>query len=595
MVANLKIHIILSSELIPRRRVCMPGSADEDNAEKSRLLRTMDAQAVPSGAAAAEFARGGTVLLLAVVDQVLLTGASTHLPALLMLDVTASLGISISVYSLCIGVGNVLKAVILLLAAGPTLRRFGASTCAILTTAAAAILLGAAALAPERTTFCAALVALVTATAFSEMPTFVVLLATHFEALLPLATSCAASAFSFAGALLPLLLSPVLAAQGWRAVLGAGAAGCVLILPTLHSRLVSGTLAVGGEKGAQPAQSEREALDATPPASLRPAVRGTASSCHVRVRAAGDGAAGSAGPDHDVDPRPPALPTDPLPSPRFNSQSSRLPPAALASGISAREAFRGGTFWALWGATFLHLLYGSLLSGHLTTLLRTSAGLDVVAASAVTSVQFACAIAGKVLSGALLSLTARPAASATEAVSTAAARTATRRSRAVRTLLFVLAPLAYASSHLLLVDVRIDRLSRAGLVGGDQPVRLADAIHAAVAFTTNRARLVAYAVVVGSSFGLLFGMLQCLPARLFGRRDLASIQSATFVAILVATSMCAPAACGAAAPAPRSAHPRTPSATAPHPSATVGVLCACADSVRWLGYSVTCSVGTRCH
>jgi hypothetical protein len=56
------------------------------------------------------------------------------------------------------------------------------------------------------------------------------------------------------------------------------------------------------------------------------------------------------------------------------------------------------------------------------------------------------------------------------------------------------------------------------------------------AFSCNRRVL----RTVGVPFGLIFGTLQCLPARLFGRTDLPRIQSATYSAILIATAAFGP-------------------------------------------------------
>ena len=61
-------------------------------------------------------------------------------------------------------------------------------------------------------------------------------------------------------------------------------------------------------------------------------------------------------------------------------------------------------------------------------------------------------------------------------------------------------------------------------------------VRGGLVFTTSIPRLVAYAVCVGLPFGLVFGTLTCLPARLFGRRDLPRLQSAAYSGILVSTA-----------------------------------------------------------
>ena len=75
-----------------------------------------------------------------------------------------------------------------------------------------------------------------------------------------------------------------------------------------------------------------------------------------------------------------------------------------------------------------------------------------------------------------------------------------------RTLLFVVAPVVYAASHVLLLDVKLDLLGEM------------DISHVVVVARGTR-RLQVYGAMVGASFGVIFGLIQCLPVRLFGRRD----------------------------------------------------------------------------
>ena len=84
-------------------------------------------------------------------------------------------------------------------------------------------------------------------------------------------------------------------------------------------------------------------------------------------------------------------------------------------------------------------------------------------------------------------------------------------------------PASYCLSHLLLLEFDPPQIARRGFLGG-------------VAVAQNTPRLFAYAVVVGLSFGFVFGTLQCLPARLFGRRDLPKLQSILYGAILLSTA-----------------------------------------------------------
>lgn len=154
----------------------------------------------------------------------------------------------------------------------------------------------------------------------------------------------------------------------------------------------------------------------------------------------------------------------------------------------------------------------TLLDSHcgaeLTTALRDGAGLDVTTAASINSVQFFCAIAGKLTSGVLLALPSE----------------AMVYSRAI---LFVMAPIAFCLSHLVLLQVDVGALLDGDLLG-------------ALAFVQSTPRLFVYAVVVGFPYGLVFGTLTCLPARLFGRKDLPKLQSASYSAILLSSACTGP-------------------------------------------------------
>ena len=462
----------------------MPTTTSED--ESDPLMVHMGSSGVPTSSG--EMKRSGHILLLCVADYVLLSGAHTHLPALLMLDITQSLGMSIFTYSLCIGIGCLIKSILVLFATGPLIQRYGARHCAIATTAVSGLLMALLGLAPSRVVFFVLLVLLETATAFAEQPNFICLLATHFDALASFATATIASAFSVAGVLLPLLLSPVLASSGWRAVLFRAAGGCVVLLPFLHLFLKPGTLAVGGSNAASHRDvgggSTEDGTAFKPSAAIAAGEQGVSSGQRAPFsEAAGCGGTTSVavggghscaateicGATVDVD-------GGPASDKRAAEGAAPLPVAVdsrplAPHGTSASEAFRGAPFWALWAATFLHLLYGSLLSGHLTTALRMGAGCDVVTAASINAVQFSCAIGGKVASGVLLSLPSR------------------RAVVLVRWLLFVIAPLVYTFSHLLLLDVHVHPAA-AGLARGSGAPRIASLL----TFATSKPRLLVYAV-----------------------------------------------------------------------------------------------------
>ena len=192
-------------------------------------------------------------------------------------------------------------------------------------------------------------------------------------------------------------------------------------------------------------------------------------------------------------------------------QNGKHPPAnavvsgsQVPEGFSTAEALRSIPFWAMVAAMYLHMVYGATITSHLLTALRTDAGMSVTEAAEVMAVQFAFAVCSKLLTGALLTLHSPP-----------------------RALLFIGAPIAYAASHFLLLDVHPEQISTWELAH-------------AVSVSHDHVWLRLYGAVVGTSFGTIFGLIQCLPIRLFGRRDLPTIQSLMYSSVLLANATSIP-------------------------------------------------------
>ena len=280
------------------------------------------------------------------------------------------------------------------------------------------------------------------------------------------------SAFSIAGTILDLGLSPLLEANGWRAVVWASVGIAVLLLPAMRCILKPGPLAVGGDSATHLAASDGD----TPAKSSEKDVSRCEMSQADLSKGEMKGGYMSHGMRHGASP-----------------------------GVPAAEALRGGTFWAMWWAIYLHLTYGAILSGHLPTLLRMMANLSVTTSAQLSALQFIFAIIGKILSGVLLSM-----------------------QRVPRLLLFVVTPMVYCGSHLLLIDV-----SALGLLRGN-------GIVTAITVTQSVPRIALFAVVAGLTFGLIFSTLLCLPMRLFGRRDLPRLQSYAYSAILASAASFGP-------------------------------------------------------
>ena len=285
--------------------------------------------ACAGGEAVAEIHRSGSTLALSVAAYVLLSGAHTHLPSLILLDVSRTLDISIFRISLAIGLGNLLKGLLSMTVSGRAMDRYGAHVCARVTLLLAILLVVLLALASTATSFCAVLVLLVASTSFAEQPCFICLNATHFSRLSSVATSVIASAFSVSGGLMPLLLAPALAAGGGRLVLFCIATMMSLLLPLLLLWLRPGPLAVGSGM----------AIKSSPGSS-------PASSAAVE-------------PDEVYlccgrrDQQRPKSMISVTSTPRGQDDA-----APVATGTTAAEALRTPTLYVLWVATYLCLTYG---------------------------------------------------------------------------------------------------------------------------------------------------------------------------------------------------------------------------------------------
>ena len=174
------------------------------------------------------------------------------------------------------------------------------------------------------------------------------------------------------------------------------------------------------------------------------------------------------------------------------------------SDVTAKEALQGSTLWLLMAALYTHLVYGATITSHLLTALRTDAGLSLADAAAVMALQFGSAIFAKLITGALIALPSPP-----------------------HTFLFSAAPLGYWASHLLLLELDGQALSSFDVAHGLKVV-------------SNMRRLQLYAVLVGFTFGIVFALIQCLPIRLFGRRDLPTLQSLMYISVLLGNATVIP-------------------------------------------------------
>ena len=179
-----------------------------------------------------------------------------------------------------------------------------------------------------------------------------------------------------------------------------------------------------------------------------------------------------------------------------NGSPPAIRPVGPSAGLSLKEVVGQSSFWALAAANYLFMVYAAIIVNHLPFVLRTDGGLGVVPTAQVMSLQFAAAMSAKFGVGVLMALPSPP-----------------------RFLLFIGMPAAYTATHLLLVDVAVD------------PLLAADFGHALVV-SQELPRLRVYGVLTGLAFGSLFGLIQCLPIRLFGRRCLPTIQSLMYAIVI---------------------------------------------------------------
>jgi hypothetical protein len=218
------------------------------------------------------------------------------------------------------------------------------------------------------------------ANAFADQPTHICLMGSYFREWLPAAASTINAGYSIAGATFPVTLAPVAAAFGWRAAWLCVGVLCVALALVGWLLLKPGPLPIGSKPG-EPMQEQRG---------------GTRT---------GHSAAASA-----VSPPPQPPPT-----------------VTLATGMPLASALRTLTFWSLLLAAFCVMFWEGTITNHLILMLTLDAGLSLTRASALYSLQYVCAICGKLSVGLLVRI-------------------------APRRMLFALPPLVFCLSHLLLFE-----------------------------------------------------------------------------------------------------------------------------------------------
>ena len=187
----------------------------------------------PSGdsKAATELKKYWPVLVTSCVAYVLLQAGNAFVPAITMKRSSADLGMSVASFGALNSVGAGIKSVLIIFCMGPLLERFGPhrmiNYCLVGTMVCNVVL----SFCPGALSFSAVYLVNYVFNSLSEQPAYICLYATYFDELLGVTTTAIASAFSFAGFLIPPLLSPIMVAFGWRALWLVLAGAIALLLP----------------------------------------------------------------------------------------------------------------------------------------------------------------------------------------------------------------------------------------------------------------------------------------------------------------------------------------------------------------------------
>ena len=190
------------------------------------------------------------VLVVACTSYLILSGASTFVPAVTMEAVSEEHSMSLTVLSSLASAGSGLKAVIILIFMGPALDAFGPHTLIHWCLVGSALCNLAIASSPSAAWYVAAFLVNFVFNSLSEQPAFIVLFATFFDKRLGIACTSIASAYSLAGLVLPLVFGPILVSLGWRALWVILAACSLAMAPLACCVLQLGPIALHHESAA---------------------------------------------------------------------------------------------------------------------------------------------------------------------------------------------------------------------------------------------------------------------------------------------------------------------------------------------------------
>lgn len=432
------------------------------------------------------------VLVLSCVAYVLLQSANAFVPAVTMQATSADLGISVASFAALNSAGAGIKSICILFIMGPALDAYGPpaliNTCLV----GGAICNLLTAFCGGPLSFSAVFLLNYVFNSFAEQPAYICLYATYFNQLLGATTTAIASAFSFAGFIMPPLLSPLLVAFGWRAPWLVLAALTALVIPfTLlvlkpgpiaikpknvhlhHNFVVDAMVVILSKKLLRLGRQHHKEKEAVKVGHMgrRMSYFGSAADPSLILHSL-DKHHAIAGHDHE------------------NHDHE--------ADVTLAEALKMAKFWALVVAAFSFFLYGGALNLHLPSILHLEAGLTAIEAASVFSTYNFCAVAGKVLTGVFLSTPAL------------------KRSLT----LYIPFQLAYLLSHLMLFD--LDPLA---LLQGN--------VDGALTVAHGTLRLTLFSMMVGLGYGFCASLMQCLVKEFFGLADLPKIQPIIYGCVIL--------------------------------------------------------------
>mmetsp|Transcript_40267 Transcript_40267/g.93974 ORF Transcript_40267/g.93974 Transcript_40267/m.93974 type:complete len:462 (-) Transcript_40267:181-1566(-) len=321
--------------------------------------------------------------------------------------------------------------------------------------------------------------------ALAEQPAFVTLYATYFDEILGVTTTVITSAFSFAGFLVPPLLSPVMVAFGWRSLWWVLALAMALALPFCVAVIRLGPISLV-EASTLTRAHKTPSFGADVKALLFTKKLEHLASSRRELFAGGKLKRLSV-----VDPQ---LVLHAL---QKHHAIDGHDDEDVSPDVTLLEALRMPKFWAQAAIAVTFFIYGGALNLHLPAILQEAGKLPMQAAS-FYSLYNLSGMFGKVSTGIFLSVP---------------------NLKRDHCLYLVFPPLVLIS-HLLLVDFHpLALFLDAGLVG-------------AASVTSNNVRIVAFSIVVGFSYGFTSALIQVLVKEFFGLAELAKIQPVVYGCVI---------------------------------------------------------------